>query len=138
MGKTFGEALQEHAWTGSVLYGVISEEVEEGTGVLGNPHRVIKDSDKLMFISCNSTPQVDPDCMSLQEAGTLTNLLDKKANMLTSVVYHAQQELASSKRVPILVCGWRKVWSVSDGGTRGPNAEGKGPRDQLAKDRGYK
>lgn len=115
VGKTFGEALQEHAWTGSVLYGVISEEVEEGTGVLGNPHRVIKDSDKLMFISSNSTPQVDPDCMSLQEAGTLTNLLDKKTNMLTSAVYHAQQELALSKRVPILVCGWRKVWSVDPG-----------------------
>ena len=60
VGKTFGEALQEHAWTGSVLYGVISEEVEEGTGVLGNPHRVIKDSDKLMFISMfNMNFQID-------------------------------------------------------------------------------
>ena len=97
------------------MFGVIGEGSEESDGVLGDPNRPIEATDMLMFISSCSTPQIDTKPVCIREAANVTlaseNHQTEVANareMVTEMVMRSAEE----RRVPILVCGWRRVWEV--------------------------
>ena len=145
VGKTLGEAYLCHGWSNAMLIGVddfamhISLEPIAGSpGICGDPDRVLKDDDNLVFVSRSSTPKTSAN---LANPGSMTRLPAAD----TAYVAHIQggsgpegqsfDEGSSPDKSPsgtrarapsilnmedmeqnevknVLVCGWRREWDL--------------------------
>jgi len=114
VGKTIREVLLSNCWDNAIALGCDDDVLNvfdgvhdtDGTyntkhaaGIMGDPNRVVKDSDTIIFLSKTSTPQVDffnqPDFKQQAEANKLE---------MTQVKPH------KNATKDVLICGWRNAW----------------------------
>jgi hypothetical protein len=110
VGKTIREVLMDNCWDNAICIGCDDNRLNEfdgpgdtdetynaqyAPGVMGDPDRIVKASDVIMFVSTSSTPHVGPRYRFEKKLDTLT--LGEEVKV--------QQPI---KRV--LLCGWRQVW----------------------------
>ena len=118
IGKTVQECLLGHCWEkGSLMIGVDDEKrqmwddntgsksyaMKDAPGVMGDPQRVIKDSDHIIFLSHTSNPQAFNAADYVPAGEKLLNNSDVKKQRDTP------EERATA--LHMLLCGWRPEWS---------------------------
>lgn len=115
VGKTIKQVLLDNCWDNAIcmgcdddLYNVFDGDGDsDGTyntkfaaGIMGDPDRIVKDTDMIIFLSESSTPKVTiiPEITNFKLGGENLKLEMKEHKKSIKEIKH------------VLICGWRQVW----------------------------
>jgi len=113
IGLTMQDAMVRNRWDGAVLIGVSSDDGTFGEIMPGNPLRVIKHDDIVIFICESSMPKVTDETVGLAVTAAdqiMAQLPENTANADQGI--HKKVQCWFQKKPRVLVCGWRPLWST--------------------------